>query len=31
MKEVFHPKWLANPVMVKTNNHNEWRIMMCAT
>ena len=31
MKEVFHSKWLSNPVLVKTNNINEWRIMMCTT
>jgi hypothetical protein len=26
MKEVFHPEWLANPVLVKKNNNNEWRL-----
>jgi hypothetical protein len=27
IKEVFHPEWLANPVLVRKKNSNEW--MMC--
>jgi hypothetical protein len=26
IKEVFHPKWLANPVLVRKKNTNEWRM-----
>ena len=29
IKEVYHPEWLANPVLVLKKNNNEWR--MCAT
>jgi hypothetical protein len=25
IREVFHPEWLANPVLVHKNNLNEWR------
>jgi hypothetical protein len=25
-KEVFHPEWLANPVLVKKKKNNEWRM-----
>jgi hypothetical protein len=28
IKEVFHPKWLANPVLVKKKNSNEWRMFV---
>jgi hypothetical protein len=28
IREVFHPEWLANPVLVCKKNTNEWR--MCA-
>jgi hypothetical protein len=28
IREVFHPEWLANPVLVRKKNTNEWR--MCA-
>ena len=24
IKEVYHPKWLANPVLVQNKNNNEW-------
>jgi hypothetical protein len=24
--EVFHPEWLANPVLVRKKNSNEWRM-----
>ena len=27
IKEVYHPEWLANPVLVQKKNNNEW--MMC--
>lgn len=27
IKEVYHPEWLANPVLVLKRNNNEW--MMC--
>jgi hypothetical protein len=26
IREVFHPEWLANPVLVRKKNSNEWRI-----
>ena len=26
IKEVNHPKWLANPVLVQKKNNNEWRM-----
>lgn len=26
IKEVHHPKWLANPVLVQKKNNNEWRM-----
>jgi hypothetical protein len=26
IKEVFHPKWPANPVLVRKKNSNEWRM-----
>jgi hypothetical protein len=26
IKEVFHPKWLANPVLVRKKDSNEWRM-----
>jgi hypothetical protein len=26
IREVFHPEWLANPVLVCKKNTNEWRI-----
>ena len=26
IKEVYHPKWLANPVLVQKKNNNEWRM-----
>ena len=26
IKEVFHPEWLANPVLVRKKNNNEWRM-----
>jgi hypothetical protein len=26
IKEVFHPKWLTNPVLVRKKNLNEWRM-----
>jgi hypothetical protein len=28
IKEVYHPKWLANPVLVLKKINNEWRICM---
>jgi hypothetical protein len=28
IKEVFHPEWLANPVIVRRKNKNEWRMCM---
>jgi hypothetical protein len=24
--EVFHPEWLANPVLIRKKNTNEWRM-----
>jgi hypothetical protein len=26
IKEVFHPEWLANPILVRKKNTNEWRM-----
>jgi hypothetical protein len=26
IREVFHPEWLANPVLVRKKNMNEWRM-----
>jgi hypothetical protein len=26
IREVFHPKWLANPILVRKKNSNEWRM-----
>jgi hypothetical protein len=26
IKEVFHPEWLANPVLIRKKNSNEWRM-----
>jgi hypothetical protein len=26
IKEVFHPEWLANPILVRKKNSNEWRM-----
>jgi hypothetical protein len=26
IREVFHPEWLTNPVLVRKNNTNEWRM-----
>jgi len=26
IKEVFHPEWLANPVLVKKKENNKWRM-----
>ena len=26
IKEVYHPEWLANPVLVQKKNNNEWRM-----
>jgi hypothetical protein len=26
IREVFHPEWLANPVLVRKKNSNEWRV-----
>ena len=26
IKEVFHPDWLASPVLVRKENNNEWRM-----
>jgi hypothetical protein len=26
IREVFHPDWLANPVLVRKKNSNEWRM-----
>jgi hypothetical protein len=31
IKEVFHPEWLANPVLVKKKNNNEWRMCVDCT
>jgi hypothetical protein len=26
IREVFHPEWLTNPVLVRKKNTNEWRM-----
>jgi hypothetical protein len=26
IREVFHPEWLANPILVRKKNSNEWRM-----
>jgi hypothetical protein len=26
IREVFHPEWLANPILVHRKNNNEWRM-----
>jgi hypothetical protein len=26
IREVFHPEWLANPILVRKNDTNEWRM-----
>jgi hypothetical protein len=26
IREVFHPEWLANPVIIRKKNTNEWRM-----
>ena len=26
IKEVYHPEWLANPVLGQMKNNNEWRM-----
>ena len=26
IREIFHPEWLANPVLVQKKNTNEWRM-----
>jgi hypothetical protein len=26
IREVFHPEWLANPVLIRKKNTNEWRM-----
>jgi hypothetical protein len=26
IKEVYHPEWLANPVLILEKNNNEWRM-----
>jgi hypothetical protein len=26
IKEVYHPEWLANPILVLKKNNNEWRL-----
>jgi hypothetical protein len=26
IREVFHPEWLANPILVQKKNTNEWRM-----
>jgi hypothetical protein len=31
IREVFHPEWLANPVLVRKNNSNEWRMCVYYT
>jgi hypothetical protein len=31
IKEVFHPEWLANPVLVRKKNSNEWRMCVYYT
>jgi hypothetical protein len=31
IREVFHPEWLANPVLVRKKNSNEWRMCVDCT
>jgi hypothetical protein len=31
IREVFHPEWLANPVLVRKKNMNEWRMCVDCT
>ena len=31
IKEVYHPEWLANPVLVQKKNDNEWRMCVYYT
>ena len=31
IKEVYHPDWLANPVLVQKENNNEWRMCVYYT
>ena len=26
IKEVYHPEWLANPVLIQKKNNNDWRM-----
>ena len=26
IKEVYHPEWFANPVLIQKKNNNEWRM-----
>ena len=26
IKEVYHPEWLPNPVLIQKKNNNEWRM-----
>ena len=26
IKEVYHPEWLANPMLVQKKNNNKWRM-----
>jgi hypothetical protein len=28
IKQVYHPEWLANPVLVLKKNNNEWRMSL---
>jgi hypothetical protein len=28
IREVFHPEWLANPVLIRKKNSNEWRMFV---
>jgi hypothetical protein len=31
IREVFHPEWLANPVLARKKNSNEWRMCVVYT
>ena len=31
IKEVYHPDWLVNPVLIQKNNNNEWRMCVDVT
>lgn len=31
IKEVFHPNWLANPILIRKKNNNEWRMCVYYT